>query len=434
MPFPSEPKPWSFYRLGPTKEKELFKRHRDTYDGVVIPAHIASYYSKFCSEFIGTLGKPYFIDPLTFIFSNDSSQIRRFVKDKNTGRTKRDRFGNKKKGDVKRSYLKLVENEYCEKIKEVVEENRSLNPNDFADSKIMEQFVNKVVQFQLTKLAAIPDKYKKYEKYAKMSGRDMSVSGNPPMCLVAPYFPITTLNARGWYPTNIKLIQATKATSGTIPTFAVVLADTTTLAQHSKQIAEDYSKAGTDGYLLWPDGFSSDQDTAALRIIFDSVTEFSQTGKPVILMYGDAFSLSLHYAGLAGFACGICYGEKKLSTQDVDIEGGIPPRYYIRRLKKKVQIETEARRIQIDQYPDLACTCEICQRKPDPVTLDDAESREHFMLTRAQELIELRNGLTRQQYAGILRDAYEEHKNDLLLQPIGHLRNWADILGAGNNE
>ncbi len=117
MPLPTDPKPWSFYRLGPTKEKELFKRHRDTYDGVVIPAHIASYYCAFCSEFVGSLGKPYFIDPMTYIFANDPVQLKRFVKDKETGRTKRDRFGRKKKGDVKRSYSKLIEQDYQGPVK-----------------------------------------------------------------------------------------------------------------------------------------------------------------------------------------------------------------------------------------------------------------------------------------------------------------------------
>lgn len=432
MSFPSEPKPWSFYRLGPTKEKELFKRHRDCYQGIVIPAHIASYYSKFCSEFIGTLGKPYFIDPLTYIFSCDPCLIKRFVKDKDTGRTKKDRFGNKKKGDIKRSFSRLVENEYCEKIKEVVENNRPLNPNDFAESRIADQFVYKVVQFQLTKLSAIPAKYRKYEKYAKKSGKEISVSGNPPMCIVAPYFPTITLQVSGWHSTNISLIQRTKAIAGAMPVFAVVMASTSILDQYTQQIASDYLRAGADGFLLWPDGFKSDQDIAVLQKVFNSVKILSETGKPVILMYGDAFSLTLYYAGLSGFACGICYGEAKDSKNDVDVEGGIPPRYYVKKLKKKMQIETTIQRIQREHPELLVCDCTICKRKPSPVILDDSESREHFMLARADELNELRKGLPREQYARMLKEAYNTHKDDLLLQPISHLRNWADVLSESS--
>lgn len=433
MPLPTAPKPWSFYRLGPTKEKELFKRHRETYDGVVVPAHIASYYSTFCSEFIGSLGKPYFIDPMTYIFANDPAQLKRFVKDKK-GRTKRDASGRKKKGDVKRSYSKLIEKVYKGVVKTAVDADRSLVPGDFADADGMRQFVQNVLDFQRTRLAAIPDKYKKYEKYARRAGKSMSTSGNPPMCLVAPYFPTTTLGSQGWHATNLQLVQQAKTIAGGLPVFAMILVDLQVLAQGVKQIAADYSAAGADGLLLWPDGFFSDQNPAVLRVVFDAVAELSKVGKPVILMYGGAFSLALHYAGLSGFACGICYGERKLSTEDMDMEGAIPPRYYVRRLKKKFVIEPEAMRIQIDQYPDLACNCTICQRKPDPTTQDDTESREHFMLVRAEEIAELRGGLSQAAFTAELSEAYQQHGDDLLLRPLEHLRNWATLLSTESAE
>lgn len=428
MPLPPVRKPWSFYRLGPSKEKELFKRHRDTYDGVVIPAHIASYYNKFCSEFIGSLGKPYFIDPMTYIFANDPAQLKRFVKDKETGRTKRDSSGQKKKGDIKRSYSKLIEEDYQGIVQNAVNDDRQLAPRDFADAYLLNQFVQKVLEFQKTRLAAIPDKYKKYEKYILLADKSISTQGNMPMCLVAPYFPTNTLHPRGWYSTNLKFIAQAKKQANGLPVFAVLLADTNILASHAQQIAKDYIEAGTDGFLLWPDGFSSDQDVTKLQAVFNAVEILSRDGKPVIMMYGDAFSLALYYAGLAGFSCGICYGEKKLSTQDVDVEGTIPPRYYIQRLKKKVVIETEAKRIQITKYPDLICECDICRRKPDPAAQDDTESREHFMLVRAAEIDELRSGLSRKDFAAAIDEAFKLHFNDPLLQPIGHLRNWSILL------
>lgn len=430
MPLPTDPRPWSFYRLGPTKEKELFKRHRNTYDGVVIPAHIASYYNKFCSEFVGSLGKPYFIDPMTYIFANDPTQLRRFVKNKKTGRTETDPSGRKKKGDIKRSYSKLIEQDYQEMIKLAVNDNRPLMPRDFADADALTRFVQRIVEFQTTRLAAIPDKYKKYQRYAEKAGKPIRETGNPPMCLVAPYFPTTTLHPRGWHTTNLLLVQKAKTMAGNLPVFAVILANPQVLAQDVTRIAKDYAAAGVDGYLLWPDGFSSDQDPAALRVVFNAVTELSKDDRPVILMYGDAFSLALYYAGLTGFACGICYGERKLSTQDMDVGGTIPPRYYIRRLKKKVVIETEAKRIRIDQYPDLVCDCAICRRKPDPATQDDTESREHFMLVRAGEIAELREGLSQADFTAALADAFQQHCNDPLLQPIAHLQNWAALLSA----
>jgi len=393
----------------------------------VIPAHIASYYNKFCSEFIGSLNKPYFIDPMTYIFANDPAHLKRFMKDKK-GKTKRDALGRKKKGDVKRSYSKLIEQHYQGLVKAAVDGDRRLVPGDFADAATTKHFVLNVLDFQRKRLAALPAKYKKYEKYAKKAGKPMSTSGNLPMCLVAPYFPTTALGSEGWHATNLQLVQQAKTIAVSLPVFAMILVAPQVLAQDVKRIAADYSAAGADGFLLWPDGFSSDQDPAVLRVVFDAVAELSKGGKPVILMYAGAFSLALHYAGLSGFACGICYGERKLSTEDMDMEGGIPPRYYLRRLKKKVRIETEARRIQLNQYPDLACNCDICQRKPDPATQDDTESREHFMLVRADEIAKIREGLSQADFAAHLNEAYQQHYSDPLLRPLDHLRNWAKLL------
>lgn len=431
MPFPSDPKPWSFYRLGPTKEKNLFKRRQDTYNGVVVPAHIASYYSKFCSEFIGSLRKPYFIDPMTYIFAGAPAHLRRFVKDKSTGRTQRYPSGQKKKGDIKRSYRKLVEIEYGGIIEQAVQSNRPVNPKDFTDGPKVEELVSKILIFQRDRLATIPEKYKKYAKYAEKSGKQFSDAVNPPMCILAPYFPTETLDARGWHTTNVDLIKRTKAAAGQIPVFAVLLVDISLLASGAQQIMSDYSNAGADGILLWPDGFSGLKEVPSLRIVFQAVQLLSSNGLPVILMYGDAFSLLLHYAGLTGYSCGICYGEKKDTTQDIDVEGVIPPRYYLSRLKKKVQIETEVRRIQINQYPDFKCDCEICSRKPDPAELDDTESREHFMLVRATEIDDLRRGLSQQDFADALTATFTKYSSDPLLQPLAHLRNWADVLGGG---
>jgi hypothetical protein len=430
MPLPPAPKPWSFYRLGPTKEKELFKRHRDTYDGIVIPAHIASYFHKFCSEFVGSLGKPYFIDPMTYIFANNPEHLKRYVKDKATGRTKRDASGQKMKGNVKRSFTKLIEEEYQGVVKVAVDAERQLLPSDFADEEALSHLVEKVVEFQMGRLAEIPEKYKKYHKYARKAGKAINTSGNLPMCVVAPYFPTTTLHSRGWHTTNLELVRKAKRIASGVPVFAVILADTQVLAQDTKQITADYSAAGADGFLLWPDGFSSNQATESLQVVFTAVEDLSRGGKPVILMYGDAFSLGLYYAGLTGFSCGICYGESKLSTLDPDVEGAIPPRYYIRRLKKKVMIAIEAPRIRIDQYPDLKCHCNVCLRKPDPSTQDDTESREHFMLVRAAEIAELRAGLSQADFAEALDDAFRQHCDDPLLEPITHLKNWAGLLSG----
>lgn len=394
---------------------------------MIVPAHIASYYTKFCAEFVGSLRKPYLIDPMTYLFAGDPALLKRFVKDRTTGRTKRDRSGRKRKGDLKRSYLKLIEQEYGGFFEPVIADNRPVAPSDFKNSNAVDEFVGRVVDFQTNRLASLPDKYKKYAKYVAAKGEEGAVSSNPPMCVVPPYFAIDGSKWTEWLDINTDLASRTKAVSDQ-PVFPIILANASTLSLNATTIIARYTEAEPDGFFLWVDGFSSDQDVAALRAVFEFVSRLSKLGKPVLLLYGDAFSLALHFAGLKGFACGICYAEKKLSSQDVDVEGMIPPRYYVSLLKRKYQIETEARRIDLTQYDDLRCACEICQRKPDPADLDDAESREHFMLVRRSEIEQLRSGLQQQELTEALSSAFQAYASDPLFAPLAHLRNWASLL------
>ena len=50
------------------------------------------------------------------------------------------------------------------------------------------------------------------------------------------------------------------------------------------------------------------------------------------------------------------------------------------------------------------------------------------MLVRAAEAAELRSGLSRDDFAAALDQAYRVHEADPLLQSVGHLRNWLALL------
>lgn len=183
MPLLTESAPWNFYRLGPSKEKELFKRQRETYTGVVIPAHIGSYYQKFCLEFVGGLLKPYFIDPVTHIFAANPKSLRRFIKDKSTGRTVRNALGAKSKGDIKRSYQRVIA-AYGPLIERVVAADRCIELSDFSNREEVRDFVKRVCDFQLDALSMLPAKYKKYEKYAKKVAPESVGKPNHPLCVI----------------------------------------------------------------------------------------------------------------------------------------------------------------------------------------------------------------------------------------------------------
>lgn len=424
MPLPTVPGPWTFYRVGPTNEKELFKRNHNTYDGVVVPAHIASYYSAFSAEFIGGLRKPYFIDPMTYVFARDPSLLRRFKKDKK-GKTLRDSFNQKVKGEIKRSYIKLI-NEYGGVIETVITEERRLAVRDLQSDQNARDLVEKVVAFQRERLASVPTKYKKYEKYSTQG--QPTPTNNLPMFVLPPYFLTDGVGPNSWHSINIDLAARTKAQVPDLPVFGVVFCSVETLSSSGAKIISDLQGLQLDGFVIWADGFSGNQGIEQLRYVRDFVRSLAALGKPIISLFGDAFSLALSYSGLTGYCCGICYGEKKSADQDADVEGGIPPRYYLSLLKKKVQIETELRRIPLGDYQELACECHICERQTDLASLEDFQAREHFMLIRFNEIEAIRAGQTTADFAQEMNGAYEKFNRMPLLGPVSHLTNWAKLL------
>ncbi len=425
MPLPLEGAPWNFYRLGLTREKELFKRRRDAYSGAVIPAHIASYYAKFCTEFIGSLQKPYFIDPITYLFAGDPRVLRRFVKDRSTGRTIKDTLGRKKKGDVKRSFKRIVA-EYGELVRSAVAENRPLSPADFADDELVSEFVSKVVGFQMTTLAALPAKYAKYAKFARKAGKEIITGNNPPSLLIAPYFYIE--NAK-WLSVNLDLVRRTKRAVGDqTPVFAVIAVSADNLESSGTQLLDKYKRSGADGFFLWVNDFRGDTDIRTLRVVRDFVANLTEDGQPILALYGDAYSLVLSHFGLTGFVSGICYGEKRSVDQDMDVEGQIPPFYYLSPIKKKIQLETELRRFDPREMRELQCGCDVCRRTVDLVDLDEVGTREHFMLVRAEEVARLREGQTPEEMAAELQESYDKFRTVPIFSPLTHLINWSRLL------
>jgi hypothetical protein len=388
---------------------------------VLVPAHIASYYAKFCTEFIGALQKPYVIDPITYMFARQHSALLRFLKDKK-GRTKRDPTGKKQKGDLKRSFRKIVES-YGSLISRAVASQRALELSDFSDDALVSEFVTSVISFQRSKLASLPDKYKKYEKYARLVGR--TSQPNIPLLLMAPYFSIEDSR---WIPINIDLIKRAKKIGQDLPVFATIAAPLETLRSGRQSLVQQFTSANADGFFLWIDDFTGMTDLNSLRIAKDFVKELAKLGKPILALYGDAFSLVLKHVGLTGYACGICYGEKRSLDQDTDVEGQIPPRYYLSPLKKKIELETEARRRDPRLFPALVCSCDVCERTPNLAQLDEMQTREHFMLARAAEIGLLRGGQTSDAMARELRARYEEFKSETIFAPIQHLNNWAQLL------
>src|SRR3989441_9922375 len=69
----AEPELW--YRLGSAQEQALLAKYRDSYQGLVIPAHILAWGRAWVTSLLNRLAKPFLIDPMTYVFSQTSNLI-----------------------------------------------------------------------------------------------------------------------------------------------------------------------------------------------------------------------------------------------------------------------------------------------------------------------------------------------------------------------
>jgi len=372
--------PALFYRLGLTREKGLFKRRRDTYDGIVVPANIAAHNQKFCTEFLGALSKPYFIDPMTYIFARPLRRIHRSRRDADRKIVRGQDGKSVKESSLRRSFQKLIEGGYQDPFGEIVQRGEPLLPSDFT-ATLSSKLAASVSDFQLRGLAELPAKYAKY-----LPPSPSRPSRHLPCLVVAPYFYLDKAAWRDWLQVNVEMLRATiQHVGGQAPVYGVVFGDTGLLDQQRDTILEAFESVGPSGLLLWFNRFHGRAGASDLAGVAAFVKRAAGSGLPTFSLYGDYYQLLLWHLGLSGFACGVCYGERKGVDDDTEMEGSMPYRYYIPLLKKKVVRETLEAIRGIAGIQGLACSCEICGSRLDPLSLDEEQAKEHFLCVRAGE-------------------------------------------------
>lgn len=323
----------NFYRLGTVGEGSLFREMKDYYFGIVIGAHFVAFYPNWLPTFLGNIRKPFFIDPVTYVFARDIDNI-------------------KKDNNFKKSYEKLIK--ICGKKTESILRKRQLIPKDFEDEELLEEFVNNIISFQKNIFRVTPSQQSILE-YTKILGKKTELA--IPLFLTTPYFYFSSLDDP-WYKISVKVAkQAMKLKEG-YNLYAVICCSKELLLDDDfiNRIVKDYD--GFDGYLLWVSNFDEKNESKDyLSGLISFVKKISKLNKETYTLYGEYFSLLITKMGLAGYSRSICYGESK--GVDAYVTGGRPPkRYYFDLLCIKLT-ETTARTFFSDN-PDLLCKCKIC--------------------------------------------------------------------------
>jgi len=426
----------NFYRFG-VPEKSAFKEETDTYYGVTVSAHMAVYYSTSMKEFLRTLKKPFFVDPMTYVFARDPENI-------------------KIEGRLRKSYRKL--SECYGKTIEASAGRKPLDPQSFTrnnawNTEVIDEIVNAVLSCQKELLKP---SHVSILKYAKILGEEVAEEIEAPEFLVAPYFYAATCDD-AWYAISLECARRAKILKGKFDLYPVICISKEILLDLKaiQKIKDDYKEF--DGLVFWVSSTTNEEnnDPRYLEGLKNFVKVLAQLKKPLYSLYGGYFTALLSKYGLTGYSAGICYGENR----QVDARttgGGQPRRYYIPFSHTKV-LETDARTFFSDTSRanyKLLCSCDVCsdiknqivdktiarQAGINPVRYVDeffssismVELRRHFMACRQNELEQI-TGESLSDSRNRLAKEYQNCEKSLRFPRypnLGyqHLKEWSSML------
>lgn len=309
------------------------------YDGICISAHLLSYTPTSVIQLLNETKKPFFIDPMTFVFARDIGNICR-------------------NGIVRRSYRKLM-SDYGPPFSSC-SANAKLTSSSFEksfgvlDDTLINDVCKRVLNFQQTK-CNISTGFAKYDKLLKKKGFEPhSVF---PDFLVAPYF-FAGHRGPGWYEISLGLARQARELKGDAKLYPVICISKDILWDNAQisDIVKDYE--GFDGYLLWVDDLDEENVSYVLKGLKTLIVKLATYTKPVLSLYGGYLCDLLGKFGLTGYSSGICYGE----SRSVDARGGgAGNRYYVPSAHLKVSEDlANAFFAESGKNKNLMCRCPTC--------------------------------------------------------------------------
>lgn len=308
-----------YYRVLQTDGKPL-KALRSYYDGIVLEAHIVEQYTNFAVSLVSTINKPFFIDPtVKLVLPN---LINTLVE--------------------KEWFLKLVEAYNLSKCLQ----NETVMIDELR--KNLDEFVKSVIEYQRSRIA---------QSSGGLELFGISGTHSRPEIILQPYFIIDDIDSE-IYELNLEILDKALAVKGNDKLYAVIAMDKHLLSPNKRRkLISDFAKA--DGFCVWVVDFrENDEDERSLKRYIEFFKELSETKKPIVNMYGGAFSIFLGKLGLLNRVVqGLGYGEHR--SPYITTTGSYPKRYYIPKIYRMVPI-SDAQEL-IREVPDLECKCEFCK-------------------------------------------------------------------------
>lgn len=353
-------------RFGMHKDIELIHELKDLVDGLVIPANILAHQAPSTSVFVTSMpDKPYFVDPMTFMFQNPKKTL----------------F---KTGSMRPSVQKLCDdyNPGLVEAWDALNEDEFLTPHGLPPA---DQITDGVINFQLNKVKDASGE-SGASKYLK---RYSNCKHTLPRFLVPPYFRFDSVGDE-WFEYSLSCYNHAASMKTEVPIAPLLLFSLSALTPEGiDRICREYANAKS--IIIWVDNYqqtsvTADQIQKARRLI----QLLRKNGLRVETLYGGFLMILSEFDGLAAISHGILYTEHK-SYGLTPGAGGAPERYYIPSIHEFRSL-SQADYI-LHQHPELMCDCHVCAEvfKGNPDNFirfaDNPDLlRRHFLTIRKREV------------------------------------------------
>lgn len=337
--------------------------------------HLGANQSELLTEIVRGYGRPFLVDPQTYIFSLPPS-----------------RHIDTEKNSLRRTSATLS-GAYGEPFYSSVGV-RKLFPEDFADPRVAGESVARVLSYQRNKSLGqmgLPlEPY--YDKY-RLWDDEPGGAGLMPQVLIPPYFYFKG-PADPWLSVNLAAARvALELKRGQERVYPVLLFSERLLDSPAAvdAIASAFLADPYDGYLLWPNRFDeARQSPDRLRVLATLVSRLASSGRRVSKLYGGYWSVLMGSRGLGGLSCGLGYWSHRNAFGYGGRNGKTLKHFYIPSLHMAVPLGDAFKMLEAE--PRLRCTCPVCSdtygRRAELFGNMKAPGRceAHFLNARRQEV------------------------------------------------
>jgi len=353
-----------YYRLGVAAEKPPLVTRTDLYDGLVVNAHVGAWGQGWVSILLQQLGKPFIVDPYTYVFSHATDSTLR------------------PDGDLRKSFEELRPS-LPPILRRSLDEKRRIIPSDLRDTDggyttALPDVVETVLRLERELLKGPTLDQTSLEGYLALLEGPKRRSKVSPEYLIPPYFYIDNLDDP-WLDVTLRCADIATRTASQAEKVMVKLAMSVDCLR-DRDLAPMLTDRlhDADAIALWISGFDETEvATGTIDTMASLIEALADAGLDVHNHHGGYLSILMSRNGLSAVCSGPGYGESREVTQ-VTSGGGYRKRWYYPTLHQPID-EPTFRQFFSDHPEELACDCDSCRGAHETAAALSSEGTPEFV-------------------------------------------------------